>query len=149
MEITGTSNSKLNELKKYTITTVFQKQYISGGAVNNNGVDMINSNPNDVIIYYIDGIKYIDIISGTSSGITYNIYTPSGVTNPLNFINEPIFKNFYNSDVISNSKIKDDVFIIRQQLSVFENNYRLEFVKNLGDLLSYAGGNYFNIENNN
>ena len=79
MEITGTSTSRLNELRKYTITIDFTKQYYTGGTTSNNGVDMPNSNPLDKIIYYIDGIEYIDVMSGSSSGITYTIYTPQGI----------------------------------------------------------------------
>ena len=48
----------------------------------------------------------------------------------------------------SNPKIEDDVFIVRQQLSAFNDNYNLEFIENLNDLINYAGGNYFNIINN-
>jgi len=49
---------------------------------------------------------------------------------------------------VSNPKINDDVFIVRQELSAFDSNYKLEFIRNLVDLTSYAGGNFFNIVNN-
>jgi len=109
---------------------------------------MPNSNPLDKIIYYIDGIEYIDVMSGSSSGITYTIYTPQGIGNTLNFINVSYYKNPTKENIISNPKINDDVFILRQELSAFDKNYRLEYIKNLSELLTYAGGNFFNIINN-
>lgn len=148
MEITGTSTSRLTELRKYTITNVFADKYFGNGNINNDGVDYGNSIETSQIIYYIGGIKYVDVISGVYSGITYNIYTPLGTGNTLNFINVPYYKNPNKENIISEPKIKDDVFIIRQELSAFENNYRLEYIKNLNDLNTYAGGNYFNIVNN-
>jgi len=147
MIITGTSSSRLSELRKYTVTDVFAKQYFIGGTINVDGVDLDNSNPLDKIIYYIGGIKYIDIITGSTSGTTLNIYTPQG-TASANFINVPYFKDPNKNNIISNPKIIDDVFILRQQLSAFDKNYRLEYINNLGDLETYVAGNFFNIVNN-
>ena len=148
MEITGTSISRLSELRKYTITNVFLNKYVANGDINNDGVDYGNSIETTRIIYYIGGIKYVDEISGESSGMTYTVYTPLGTGNTLNFINVPYYKDPNKENIISEPKINDDVFIIRQELSAFENNYRLEYVKNLNDLNTYAGGNYFNIVKN-
>jgi len=147
VEVTGTSLSRLSELRKYTITNVFSKQYITGGTTNVDGVDVAVSNTGSSITYYLSGIKYIDVISGASSGITYNIFTPQGITS-ANFIDVPYYKNPNKENIISQPNIDDDVFIVRQETSAFENNYRLEYIKNLSDLITYAGGNYFNIINN-
>ena len=57
-------------------------------------------------------------------------------------------KEVNKKNIISNPKINDDVFISRQQLSAFDKNYRLEYINNLSDLETYAGGNFFNIVNN-
>ena len=65
-----------------------------------------------------------------------------------NFINESYVKNPNKEKIISNPKINDDVFITRGEQSAFNKNYRLEFVGNLVDLTTYAGGKYFNIINN-
>jgi len=147
MIITGTSSSRLSELRKYTVTNDFTKQYVIGGSINTDGIDLSSSNPLDKIVYYIGGIKYVDIITGSTSGTTLNIYTPQG-TASANFINVPYFKDPNKNNIISNPKIIDDVFILRQQLSAFDKNYRLEYIGNLGDLETYAGGNFFVIVNN-
>ena len=80
------------------------------------------------------------------TGTTYG-FIPQG-TSSLDFIEAPIYKDPKKENIISNPKINDDVFIVRQELSVFEQNYRLEYVSNLVELTTYAGGNYFKIINN-
>jgi len=144
MIVTGSSSSRLTELRKYTITTVFADQYVNGGDIDNDGVDVNNSNPSSSIIYYLGGIRYVDNV--ISSATTFS-FTPEG-TDSANFITAPYYKNPNKENIISNPKIYDDVFIIRQELSAFNDNYRLEYIKNLIDLETYAGGNYFNIVNN-
>lgn len=142
--VTGGCTSRLSELKKYVITNVFTEQYVGGGSVLIDGVDF-GASTGGIIVYYLGGIKFIDI-SGQTTGTTFS-FTTLGVTSP-NFINAPIYKDPMKENIISNPKIDDDVFIIRQQLSAFENNYRLENIRNLVELTSYAGGKYFNIVNN-
>jgi hypothetical protein len=144
MIVTGSSSSRLTELRKYTITTVFADQYVNGGDIDKDGVDVNNSNPSSSIIYYLGGIRYVDNV--ISSATTFS-FTPEG-TDSANFITAPYYKNPNKENIISNPKIYDDVFIIRQELSAFNDNYRLEYIKNLIDLETYAGGNYFNIVNN-
>lgn len=143
--VTGSTESRLIELKKYRITNVFEQMYVSGGTLNNGGVVYSASTSND-IVYYIGGIRYHDIITGSTSGTTYSFISKG--YDSSDFINLPYYKNVNKENIISNPKIDDDVFIIRQESSAFENNYRLEYVKNLNDLITYAGGNYFKIVNN-
>ena len=143
--VTGTTNnSRLIELRKYTITNDFEKQYIDGGDWTNSGVDYPNSFSGVSVLYYINGIQYTDKISGDTTGTTFSL-TPQ---NDENFINVPYFKNPNKSKIISNPKIFDDVFIVRGDLSAYNGNYKLEYIENLIDLITYAGGNYFNIVNN-
>lgn len=151
--ITGTSNSRLTELKKYVVTDIFENEYIGSNSPFINGVDYGLSNINTHIVYYIDTIKYVDIIdsggiySGYTSGTTLNIYEPQGFTE-LNFINQPIYKDPNKNEIISLHKINNDVFIDRQGISVFEDTYQLNYIKNIGDLITFVGGNYYNIINN-
>ena len=142
--ITGESSSRLTELKKYAIGVPFNKQYIGNGSASYDGVDFNNSIENILIIYYIGGIKYYDDLI---NNITTFEFTPDGITD-INFINKPIYKDPNKENIISNPKINDDVFIIRQEISAFNDNYRLEYIDNLSDLVTYAGGNYFNIVKN-
>jgi hypothetical protein len=143
--VTGECTSRLSELRKYTISG-FTSQYVSGGTYIVDGVDYSNSNENQIITYYLGGIKYVDILSGVTSGSTFT-FTGLGLINP-NFINKPTYKDPKKENIISNPKINNDVFIQRQELSAFDKNYRLEYIKNLVDLETYAGGKFFNIIKN-
>ena len=143
--ITGTTdNSRLNELRKYTITTNFANQYVSGGSWIQDGVDYLNSPAIEYVVYFIGGIRYVDetLINGTTTSFSY---LPN---NTYNFIDEQYIKNPNKEKIISNPKIYDDVFITRDNLSAFNKNYKLEYIRNLVDLTTYAGGKYFKIINN-
>ena len=143
--ITGTTdNSRLNELRKYTITTNFANQYVGGGSWIQDGVDYLNSPVIEYVVYFIGGIRYVDetLINGTTTSFSY---LPN---NTYNFIDEQYIKNPNKEKIISNPKIYDDVFITRDNLSAFNKNYKLEYIRNLVDLTTYAGGKYFKIINN-
>ena len=143
--ITGTTeNSRLNELRKYTVSSNFADQYVAGGSWSSDGVDYPNSPTIQYVVYYIGGIKYIDetLIDGVTTTFSYD------PNNNGNFIDELYVKNPNKEKIISNPKIIDDVFIERSSQSAFDKNYRLEYIGNLVDLTTYAGGKYFNIINN-
>lgn len=142
--VTGGCTSRLTELKKYVINVPFSQQYVGGGSYTVNGVDYANS-IGGIIVYYLGGIRYVDI-SGQTSGTTFK-FTTIGNLSP-NFINTPIIKDPNKENIISNPKIYDDVFIVRQEISAFDKNYRLEYISSLVDLTTYAGGKFFNIVNN-
>jgi len=147
MVATGsTSNSRLSELKKYAINVPFSQQYFGNGSITNDGVDFNNSVSGNTVTYYIGGIKYVDIYTGSTTGTTFT-YTPQGTDSP-DFISTYYYQDPNKENIVSNPKINDDVFIVRQELSAFDMNYRLEYIKNLNDLLTYAGGKFFNIINN-
>lgn len=160
MIVTGqTNSSRLSELRKFIASTDITKQYFSGGSWTNNGVDYSQLEYTDIptlqkIVYYIDGIKFTDYVL---DGITTFQYTAMGTGNTHNFIQPPIGKDYAETpiykdpkkeNIISLPKIDNDVFIIRQQLSAFENNYLLEYINNLSELRTFVAGNYFNIVNN-
>ena len=146
MTVTGTSASRLNELRKYTVSIVFADQYVGSGSWTSDGVDYGSSPSIEYVVYYIGGIQYVDetLIDRTTTTFSF---IAQGTNNPI-FIEEPIYKDPKKDNIISNPKIDDDVFIIRQALSVQEQNYRLQYITNLVELTTYAGGNYFNIVNN-
>jgi len=150
----GTDNSRLIELRTYSQSTSLAQQYVLSTNVNVDGVNPWQSQYTTFpykIIYYLGGITYTDIIpsSGSSSGNTTSFkYTGQGISEPNFIIGETYIKNPNKEKIISNPKIFDDVFIIRDNLSAFNKNYRLEYIRNLVDLTTYAGGKYFNIINN-
>ena len=146
--ITGTTeNSRLAELRKYTTSTVFANQYVSGGNWTTDGVDYGSSVSGVSVTYYIGGIKYVDQTSTDGTLTTFN-FEGQGISEP-NFITGGTYiKNPNKEKIISNPKIFDDVFIIRYDLSAFDKNYRLEYINNLIELTTYAGGRFFNIINN-
>ncbi len=144
--VTGQCTSRLLELRKYSVTNVFANQYFGNGSYIIDGVDYSNSISGVSVVYFLGGIRYVDFLTGSTSGSTFS-FTSLGYTNP-NFINKPIYQDPNKENIISNPKISDDVFIVRQELSAFDGNYRLEFIKNLIDLETYAAGNFFNIVKN-
>jgi len=144
MYITGNCTTRLNELQKFTHSEVFIEKYIGNGTITSDGVDYDLSIENQNIIYYLNGIKYIDNVNGSTT--TFGL-TGQGYTSP-DFINSYLVKLPTKDNIISNPKINNDVFIDRQQISVFERNYKLEFIRKLVDLETYASGKYFNIVKN-
>ena len=179
MLVTGqTNSSRLNELKKFIVTSDITKQYFGNGSWTNNGVDFTQLEYSDVDAEYrsygandgelriYDGdddfrvtqspqlIKIVYYINGIKytdyidEGVTTFEYTAVGTGNTANFINLPYYKDPKKENIISSPKINNDVFIIRQQLSAFEKNNLLEYIGRLSELETFAGGNYFNIVNN-
>lgn len=148
MIISGTSRSRLGELKKYSQNSNPLNNYIQSSTPLNDGVNISLSTTNN-ITYYIGGITYKDSQNNTG-GTTTKFSFEKGMYNIVDedFLDKPIYKDPNKETVISNPKINNDVFIVRQQLSAFNDNYKLEFIEDLNDLINYAGGNYFNIINN-
>jgi hypothetical protein len=147
MIVSGTSYSRLSELETYKVNPTYLTKYISGGSISKDGLDYTKSIENAYYIYYIGGIRYVDTIINQNTTTTIYSFTTYGTNSP-NFINVPMFKNPNKERIISNPKIDDDVFIIRQEISAFDKNYKLEFIRSLVDLETYAGGNFFNIIKN-
>jgi hypothetical protein len=143
--VTGSSQSRLTELRKYVVSGTTAQKYVTGGNLTIDGVDLAQTT-NYKYTYFLGGIRYIDMLTGTT-GTTFRFIAHGDYNNP-NFINLPIYQSPNKENIISNPKIYDDVFIIRQELSAFDKNYRLEYIKNLVDLSTYAAGSFFNIVNN-
>lgn len=148
--ITGESTSRLNELKKHAIFNNFYDRYKQSTNSSINGVNVNQStyeNSNGTIKYYIDNITYTDYITNDEIIKTTYSFNRQSYSSP-DFISSPIYKNPNKFNIISNPKISDDVFISRQQISAFDKNNKLNYIKNLSDLTTYAGGGFFNVINN-
>src|ERR1035437_523023 len=144
--VTGHSSSRLMELRKYFISGTTAQIYVTGGTSIIDGIFFAHST-RYTIVYFLGGIRYVDILTGNTSGTTFNFVT-SGYTNNPNFVIKPIYQKPNKENIISNPKISNDVFIIRQELPAFDGNYRLEYIRKLVDLETYAAGKFFNIINN-
>jgi hypothetical protein len=152
--VTGNSQSRLTELRKYVvsaITSTTAQLYVTGGNLITDGVDLAHTTANK-FSYFLGGIRYVDLLTGFTSGTTFRLithgYWNSNHTLNPNFINVPMYQDPNKENIVSNPKIYDDVFIVRQEISAFDKNYRLEYIKNLVDLTTYAAGSFFNIVNN-
>lgn len=151
MAITGESKSRLVELRKYRSSgSISDRYYTSTGSA----IDGVNTTLTNLttqpfkIVYYIGQISYTDFVDADENPIrTIFSFVPQGYTSP-DFVNLPVYKDPNKSNLVANPKIDNDVFIIRQQLSVFDKNYKLKDVNNLVELTTYAGGRFFNIVNN-
>jgi hypothetical protein len=147
--ITGVSNSRLNELRKYTVNGTFFDKHKTSFGPSNDGVDPNNSDLIDDIgsvQYYIGGITYVDVITENETTTTFS-FQGLGYTSP-DFINSPIIKDPNKSNLVNIPKTDNDVFIDRQEITAFDKNYKLEYMRNLSDLTTYASGRFFNIVKN-
>lgn len=148
--VTGESTSRLNELKKHTISNDFFEKYKQSQGPLVDGVNKLQSDYIDgdgTVKYYITNITYVDYFTNNVYMKTTYSFVGQGYNSP-DFINSPTYKNPNKFNLISNPKISSDVFIDRQQISAFDKNYKLKHIKNLSDLTTYASGRYFNVVNN-
>lgn len=148
--VTGTSSSRLYELRKYAVSGPLTSRYFTSIDPSIDGVDpslTVEGTTASTYVYYIGGISYEDLVV---SGITTTTFSfeSLGLNDPNNFDFLPIIKLESKQNMVENPRVDQDVFIERQQQSVFERNYRLRAVNSLNDVISYAGGNYFTIYNN-
>jgi len=152
MTVTGSSNSRLQELRKYvvggSITTHYKLSYNSNADGVNPSLSQYSTFPY-TIVYYLGGIIFTDIVeSDLTSSSTIFSYSAEGTGETNNFVSNPYYKHPDKSKIISQPKINDDVFIIRDEQSALDKNYKLEYITNLVELTTYAGGRFFNIVNN-
>ncbi len=143
MIITGHTTSRLVELKKVKATDIFSEKYHSGGAIDKNGVDYSNSVDDEIVVYYINGMKYTDKRE-TDTWYTYFEFAPT----PMDYTDGLLIKTIGNDDYIAKPKINTDVFITRQEMSIFKKNQQLSVVENLYELTTYGGGIIYNIIKN-
>ena len=142
--ITGTSLSRLNELRKFTISGTLEDLYFTSLTPASDGVNTSLTMTATTWTYYIGGITYVDDVA---SNVTSFTFESLGYNSP-NFINLPFIKDETKQNVIDKPEINNNVFIIRQSLPVYQNIYRLQDIKNLSELEKYAGGAKFNVVNN-
>ena len=150
--VTGTSSSRLDELRKYTVTGTIADMYFTSTSSANDGVNVsltITGITASTYVYYIGGITYKDVLigNGTTTTTTF-LYVSQGLNDPANFVNERVIKLESKQNMVEKPFINSDVFIIRQEIPVFEQSVRLRGINSLNDIIAYAGGNYFKIYDN-
>lgn len=131
-EITGVTDSKLNELSQYG-----SQKFVLGKVVKKYGEDygVISQITPDYTAYTVNDINYFDFKDGTTS---FSVMS-SGLTEDI--IEElPITKEEILMGVVSSPEIQSAVFIERGKQSGFEAFQRLGEVDNIGDLESYGYG---------
>lgn len=147
--VTGTSSNRLEELRKYSVSSDYSIKYLTSTSLLVDGLDIsrsITTGDTNIFVYYIGGITYTNEVS-QSLIKTHFSFTNSGFSTN-NFENKPIVKLESKDNVVENPIISSDVFISRQEISVFEKSVRLRAINNLSQVISYAGGNYFKIFEN-
>ena len=145
--IQARGDSRLNELRKPKQSLSFSQKYIGGGSLTTNGVDYGDSVNDNNVVYYIDGLKYNDKLNQQTGAIETFIYynsTPS-IQNMLG-VNQ--YKSFIMDGEYTQPKITNDVFIFRQDIAPFKDNYMLEGIFDMLELTTFAGGGYFTIKEN-
>ena len=145
--VTGTSISRLSELRKFSVTGSLSDLYFISNDPNVDGVNESLTITGETWVYYIGGIIYTDTILENNTATTFT-FESLGYDDMNNFTNYKFIKDENKQNIIDNPEISNNVFIIRQSLPVFENIYRLQSVRNLSELERYAGGGRFSIVNN-
>lgn len=150
--VIGTSNSRLSELRKYTVSGGLATLYITSNVLTTDGLDLAYSYTGTTATsyqYYLGGITYVDKKISPATGFTTTFSFQSlGIDDPNNFDHYRYIKDENKQNLVEKPQVGSDVFIVRQEQSGFERNYRLRAVNSLNNVLTYAGGNYFTIYNN-
>jgi len=147
--VTGTSSNRLPELRKYNSNPDYSIRYRTSTSPSTDGLNVgasTTTGSTKTLIYYIGGITYTNIETTSTTATTFT-FTSTGLST-VNFENRPILKIEAKQNMAENPLIDSDVFIIRQELPVFENSVRLRAIGNLNQVSLYAGGNYFTIYEN-
>jgi len=137
-QITGETRSRLYEIQKAS------GNYFTSVSINVNGLDNTLSTETRKV-YYIDGAEYIDDLIENK---TYITLLSDGLHDTNNFNS----KFYYMEDSLigksERPRIKKDVFIDRQEISISEGHYRLTDITTIADFSYYGGGKFFNIKEN-
>ena len=136
--VTGTSRTRINELKPYGNLTINQRINLP---IINNGVlwGAITNVGNGFTAYTIQDTNYIDY----SDGLTIYYQPSSGLTSE-NLTAEPITKDETLLKVMDQPQIQTNVFVERGKNSAYERVQRLGEIDNLGDMINYGYG-FFNV----
>jgi len=171
LRITGSTDSKIEDVRTYNTTNPFQngfnmatETYLDYVGVTINGVNRVSSlgepriyvfdTPVDVnlgTINQIYGIQYLDF-TGQTRSVTIDSITSTVPTTNFRFVGQgwnqtnislsAITKEEYLFGIISKPEVQSDVFIDRGITTVMDKHLRLSEINNLGHLTRYGNGFY-------
>lgn len=141
--ITGETDSKLNEVKRFQLLDPFivNKPEPGNKWVRFSGTD-INTN-RGFIDYTLTPIDYKTFIDNNETNFKIpSDFLPPNITvfsgwNIYNTTLLPAIKEEIKMGLVQLPKIDSDIFIDRNELSVFENHYRLAEIMGVGHLIKY------------
>ena len=143
MILSGYTDDRLSEVKTYSKSQPYQIGYL--------GVTQLTFNTFgdlDSVEYVIDGIKYLTTIGkplfpdSTDFFKTQTVYffESSGLSEE----NINVIKKEGEMNLSEPPKVDEEIFIERQETSVFENHLRMGEIITLDQLVAYKNG-YYNI----
>lgn len=138
----GGCKSRLEELRLYTFSDIFEDKYIIYDGVVKHGVVLSETN-NDKITYYIDGILFVDDLIWKTTEYTLDFEAVEMLNNAGIIFDDSLIT------LVGKPKIKNNINLDRGGFTVNEEVLKLGAAMNLYDLTNYAGGSYYNIINNN
>lgn len=166
VKLSGITESRLDEFLSYNLNQRFVPNFdidkgeytnFSGGTVN--GATRLTQISGNTYTYVFDANNDVTIgTSGQTSGLLYIDAPEVGeiTSTQVQYISEgwnetntslsAITKQEYLMSIISPPEIKNELFIERGQISVFENHLRLSEVESLDHLVRYGNG-FYNVVN--
>lgn len=150
MTITGITDSRLFEVKTYDKNQPYQVGY--KGVTN---IIYDQNNEPEIIEYTINDINYTTSIYGSlypgrDLNLGDNIIFKSDTTysfesDGLDELEINVLKQEAEMGISEKPKIESDIFIERQETSVFEKHLRMGEIYSLDQLEEYKNGVYYNI----
>jgi len=159
MIISGTTSHKLDLISGYDKNLPIKLGPINGNIVTNIEYTDLANTAYTKIYYTIGDINYITtyrpplnqfdlnthptVFSTTLSGVDFNQYTNNNSNIQYTFD----VKEESKMGLVSPAKVKNELFIERMSVAVFERHSRLANIKSLEDLEEYRNGYYNIVEN--
>jgi hypothetical protein len=142
--VTGITTTRIEEIKKYKISEIFEENYFEYNSATKTGLISADMSAGE-IVYYINNIKYVDIYEDGEYVHTYFECIPYNI---IEKTGGNLLKNNNHLETAEPPKIKKDIFINRNEKSVFKENNLLCELKSILEIETFVGGNYFNIHKN-
>ena len=144
MFVTGVTTSRIEEIRKYKVSEIFEENFFQFDASTNTGLFDVNWEIGE-IVYFINNIKYVDYYDNGKYVSTYFELTPNQISERTG---GNLIKNENHLETVQKIKIKKDIFINRNEKSVLRDNNMLTDLNSIVEIETFVGGNYFNVYKN-